>query len=167
MSWGDLPESEKLKSSLSKGVRFAYAWLYNFSLEMDVAKEMGAKKFVEGAPWFLRFFDIKNTNWESYGKSKEALDKWSRSFLIWAQQISGSFGQGEQLFRLKSLGNIQAQNNYQEDLSELVIDGLLKSPRERRRDCLDNFKNQLADQKRPPGAPVGVVGLAHSLFRII
>ncbi len=169
LDWEDLPESQYIKSKLAKGVRFACAWLFNFSLELDSAKQIGARKFATGAPWFLRFFDLKNPNWESHARAKEVLDKWTRGFLIWAQQISGSFDQGEQLFRLKSLGNIQAnqQNNYREDLSELINDGLIQSTAERRNDCLDNFKNQLTDQKMQLSQPTGLVGLAHNIFYII
>lgn len=171
LTWEDLPDRDTVKRLLSKGVRFAYAWYYNFALELTSAQEMGAKKFAKGAPWFRYFFSLKE---ESEGnlpilsaddqkKQADALEKWTKGFLIWAQQIAQSHRQGEQLFRLKTL-NLNAKNRSHADyLSDLIIDSP-KSSKEKDRDRLDTFKNDLADQGQKAK---GVSGLAHELFRLI
>jgi len=152
-------------------VRFAYAWYYNFALELTSAQKLGAKKFAKGAPWFRYFFSLKKESdgilptWsaEEQKKQAEVLEKWTKGFLIWAQQIAQSHRQGEQLFRLKTL-NLKTENRSPADhLSELVIDSP-KSSKEKDRDRLDTFKNELADQGKKDK---GVSGLAHELFNLI
>mgnify|MGYP002654325699 CR=1 FL=1 len=171
LTWQDIPDREIVKTRLAKGVRFAYAWYYNFALELTSAQKLGAKKFAKGAPWFRYFFSLKNENdgtlpslsEESQKKQAEVLEKWTKGFLLWAQQIAQSHRQGEQLFRLKTL-NLKTDNRSPADhLSELVIDSP-KSSKEKDRDRLDTFKNELADQGKKDK---GVSGLAHELFNLI
>jgi hypothetical protein len=169
--WQDLPNSKNVKRLLAKGVRFAYSWHYNFALELVSAQKLGAKKFAKGAPWFRFFFSLKqeeegglpSLSEEAQKKRAEILEKWARSFLIWAQQVASSHRQGEQLFRLKAFDLKIEDRSYGEDLSELIIDGA-KSPKEKARDRLDTVKNQLADQGKKGK---GVIGLAHELFRLL
>jgi hypothetical protein len=189
--WQDLPNSKNVKRLLAKGVRFAYSWHYNFALELVSAQKLGAKKFAKGAPWFRFFFSLKqeeegglpSLSEEAQKKRAEILEKWARSFLIWAQQVASSHRQGEQLFRLKAFDLKIAQSHrqgeqlfrlkafdlkiedrsYGEDLSELIIDSD-KSSKEKARDRLDTVKNQLADQGKKGK---GVIGLAHELFRLL
>ena len=149
-------------------MRFAYAWYYNFALELTSAQKLGVKKFAKGAPWFRYFFSLKNESdgtlpalsEESQKKQAEVLEKWTKGFLIWAKQIAQSHRQGEQLFRL----DLQIDNrSHRDDLSNLIID-TPKSAKEKDRDRLDTFKNELADQGKKDK---GVSGLAHELFRLI
>ncbi len=173
--WQDLPDSDLVKKRLSKGVRFAYSWYYNFAKELLVAQKLGAKKFAKGAPWFPSFFTLKKegeVNFpavaeDSQKKQAEVLEKWTKSFLIWAKQVAHSHRQGEQLFRLqevlKELESVTEKRPYGEYLSDLVIDGV-KSAKAKSRDRLDTYKNQLADQA-PSGK--GVFGLAHALFQLL
>jgi hypothetical protein len=171
LHWADLPEAEKVKTLLAKGVRFAYSWLYNFSLELESARQMGAGSFAKGAPWFLNFFKLKSggsllpsvTDEPEKDKGR-ILDQWARGFLTWAQQLASSNRRGEQLFRLKDLNTLQNHGGYGEDLSHLVIDGA-KSPQEQSSDRLDTFKNLLADQGKSPNG--GVFGLVHSLYGLL
>ncbi len=165
LTWGDLPGGDEVKQSLTKGVRFAYAWLYNVSKELEAARLLGAKKFAKGAPWFPRFFSLKSQDSEFplVGDEEQVtnarlLDNWSRSFLIWAQQVAKSNRQGEVLFQLNT------PQNYGEDLSNLVMDGP-RSQADQDGDRLDRFKNELADQI--PGVRKGVYGLAHALFNLM
>lgn len=171
LTWQDLPDREIVKKLLAKGVRFAYAWYYNFALELTSAQQMGVKKFAKGAPWFNLFFNLKNKSDETLPtlseevqkQQAEVLEKWTKGFLIWAQQIAQSHRQGEQLFRLQTF-NLQTENRSPADhLSELIIDNP-KSSQEKDRDRLDTFKNELADQGKKHK---GVSGLAHELFNLI
>jgi len=170
--WKDLPDSDKVKKLLSTGVRFAYSWYYNFSLELVAAQTLGAKKFASRASWFRFFFSLKKENdsgWPPVGdeeqkKQAETLTKWTKGFLIWAQQIAQSYPKGEQLFRLKEFNLESEDRNYGEDLSKLIIDFPEKSAKEKARDRLDTFKNKLADQGKKSK---GVIGLAHELFSLL
>lgn len=168
LTWQDLPDREIVKTLLAKGVRFAYAWYYNFALELTSAQKIGVKKFAKGAPWFRYFFSLKKESdgtlpalsEEAQKKQAEVLEKWTKGFLIWAKQIAQSHRQGEQLFRL----DLQIDNrSHRDDLSNLIID-TPKSAKEKDRDRLDTFKNELADQGKKDK---GVSGLAHELFRLI
>jgi hypothetical protein len=161
-----------VKKLLSTGVRFAYSWYYNFSLELVAAQTLGAKKFAIGAPWFRFFFSLKkedDSGWPPVGdeeqkKQAETLTKWTKGFLLWAQQIAQSHPKGEQLFRLKEFNLESEDRNYGEDLSKLIIDFPEKSAKEKARDRLDTFKNKLADQGKKSK---GVIGLAHELFSLL
>ncbi|UXE64169.1 MAG: hypothetical protein KA717_17660 [Woronichinia naegeliana WA131] len=172
LGWQDLPDSDKVKKLLSTGVRFAYSWYYNFSLELVAAQTLGAKKFAIGAPWFRFFFSLKkedDSGWPPVGdeeqkKQAETLTKWTKGFLLWAQQIAQSHPKGEQLFRLKEFNLESEDRNYGEDLSKLIIDFPEKSAKEKARDRLDTFKNKLADQGKKSK---GVIGLAHELFSLL
>ena len=173
--WQDLPDSDQVKKRLSKGVRFAYSWYYNFAQELVAAKKLGVKKFAKGAPWFPVFFTLNKEGEENFPslldetqvKQAEVLEKWTKIFLIWASQVAESHHKGEQLFRLQErLQKIESQTEnrpYREHLSDLIIDGV-KSAKDKSRDRLDTYKNQLADQGK---LGQGVVGLAHELFRLL
>ena len=173
--WQDLPNSDQIKKRLSKGVRFAYSWYYNFAPELIVAKKLGVKKFAKGAPWFPVFFTLNKEGEmnfpslldEAQVKQAEVLEKWTKIFLIWASQVAQSHRQGEQLFRLKEgLKQVESSTEkrpYGEHLSDLIIDGV-KSAKDKSRDRLDTYKNELADQGK---LGQGVFGLAHELFRLL
>ncbi len=170
LTWQDLPDREIVQPLLSKGVRFTYAWYYNFALELSSAQSIGVKKFAKGAPWFRYFFSLKKESDEilpalsesekDQTRQAETLTKWTKGFLIWAQQIAQSHRQGEQLFRLDFPND---NPDHRDDLSHLIIDNP-KSAKEKERDRLDTFKNQLADRGQKAK---GVLGLAHELFRLI
>lgn len=171
IGWGDIPDRAIVQPLLAKGVRFAYAWRYNFALELEAARSLGAKQFVKGAPWFAKYFSLTSNNPKLPSVSDEeqkrqngVLNDWTKSFLLWAQQIANSNRKGASLFQLSGLDTSQDLPSYQEDLSEVVIDGN-KSPADKRRDNIDTLKNQLADQGEPKA--VGVFGLAHSLFELL
>lgn len=171
--WKDLPNSQKVKEDLSKGVRLAYAWLYNFSMELDDAIKLGEKRYVKGAPWFRRYFSLRGgqddkpvVSSDDERDSNKKLTAWSSRFLSWAQQIAGSHKGGEQLFQLAKLNefNPDQPRSYHEHLHSLVLDQE-KSDDEIRADCLDTIKNRLADQGEK--RQFGVFGLAHALFKIL
>jgi hypothetical protein len=159
-----------MKQLLRKGVRFTYAWFYNFSLELDEARQVGSKIFAKGGPWLLNFFalnrrqdDLPQVDDPRQKNLDDILDDWSLSFLNWAQQVATSAGKSEQLFHLSDLGTVQLNRGYREHLAE-VIAGEARPPKEASLDCCDTLKNQLADVK---AAGSGVKGLVHSLFNLI
>jgi hypothetical protein len=169
--WTDLPDSEAAKNALSKGVRFAYAWFYNFSLELEAARKLGGKKFAKGAPWFQHFFAFKpgegdkplvDDNQEI--TKNDLLTAWSRKFLQWAQQVASAQGNGEQLFQLKHLEDLDQTPTYREHLHQLIIDRE-RSQEAQKGDRLDTIKNRLADQGKTYDH--GVFGLAHALFNLL
>lgn len=174
LNWDDLPSGSENRSPreyLGRGVRFAYAWFYNVSLELDAAKVAGSKHFAKGAPWFPRFFRLNSSGTTEKPSVKDeqetiraaALDDWAKAFLTWVKQLGKgtSTSQAEQLFKLKRLGEIQDKRGYEDSLAELIIDGPI-SPVDVRRDCIDRVKNQLADRMRY--SETGTFGLSHALF---
>ncbi|MFM1842255.1 MAG: hypothetical protein RLZZ490_991 [Cyanobacteriota bacterium] len=170
LHWTDLPDSEIVKQQLSKGVRFAYAWLYNFSLELESARKLGGKKFAKGAPWFRHFFALKRGEGDKPLVSddqevarNEALTLWCGKFLTWAQQMA-THNNGDQLFQLRDLTGLPRPSEYKEHLHHLVVDKE-RSQEDKKGDRLDAIKNQLADQGQTDDK--GVFGLAHALFDLL
>jgi len=171
LNWTDLPEAEKVKQQLSKGVRFAYAWLYNFSLELETARKLGGKKFAKGAPWFRHFFALKPGDGdkplvsdEQEVAHNEALTLWCGKFLIWAKQVAAVRADGNQLFQLRDLKGLPRPDEYKEHLHHLVVDKE-RSQEDKKGERLDTIKNQLADQGKTYDN--GVFGLAHALFDLL
>ncbi len=169
--WTDLPDSEIAKQALSKGVRFAYAWFYNFSLELQCAGKLGGKKFAKGAPWFQQFFALKAGDGDKplvddpqEIAKNDLLTAWARGFLQWAQQVSSAHVGGEQLFQLKNLEDLHQTPGYREYLHQLIVDRE-KSKEAQKGDRLDTIKNRLADQGKTYDN--GVFGLAHALFDLL
>jgi hypothetical protein len=169
--WTDLPDDEIAKLALSKGVRFAYAWFYNFSLELEAARKLGGKKFAKGAPWFQHFFALRAgeedkplvDNAQEVAKN-DLLTAWAKKFLQWAQQVSSAHVNGEQLFQLKHLDDLKQNPGYREHLHQLIIDKE-KSQAAQSGDRLDTIKNRLADEGK--SYDKGVFGLAHALFDLL
>ncbi|MBJ7901562.1 MAG: hypothetical protein GC158_16970 [Cyanobacteria bacterium RI_101] len=171
--WDDLPDSQQIKQDLGKGVKFAYAWFYNFSLELEEAVKLGGSRFVKGSPWFRNFFSLKNGQDEKPLVSADAekelnktLAVWSARFLRWAQQIAASHKGGDQFFQLASLNEFDPEKprSYHEHLHALVV-GQDTSPQTVYANSLDTIKNQLTDQR--PTGQLGVFGLAHALFDLL
>ena len=187
LTWQDLPDREIVKTLLAKGVRFAYAWYYNFALELDSAQKSRVNNSAKTASWLYCFFDVNDSDWSSLlfrplfspidnkyialpflsdtdqKYQAEILERWSKSFLIWVQQISQSHRSGEQLFHLKHLDLKSKKRIYMNDLSGLILDNN-KTPKEKNNDNLKTFKNKLVSQGRKGK---GVFGLAHQLFNLI
>lgn len=168
--WTDLPNGsngDSTRKLLGKGVRFAYSWLFNFSLELKDAREQGAKQFAKGAPWFLNFYapgrNKPAVTDEGERNREDVLDAWVESFLVWAKQIAASNYNREQiLFNLQGVQNINQKNRaYQEYLSRLIIDGSI-SESEARRDTISRLKNSIANQ--PKSQQAGTHSLVHALF---
>jgi hypothetical protein len=171
LDWGDIPDRERVQPLLAKGVRFAYAWRYNFGLELEVARSLGAKRFAKGAPWFDRFFSLNQRseplptiNDEAQKQQNALLNEWTKSFLIWAYQIANASRKGEQLFFFDGVNPSQEPPTYREDLSRLVLDGN-KSQSDRQQDCIDVVKNTLVDQGKTD--KTGLFGLVHRLFALL
>ena len=175
LTWDDLPESTMVKKALGKGSRFAYAWFYNFSLEIQAARTLGSRRFSKGAPWFKRFFALRGGSDEKPDVSAEdqvnrekALTAWCQKYLLWVSQVSTAARQGTQLFKLENVPELtQSPDNprpYHEHLAELVIDGAI-SNETRQRDRLDEYKNRIADHSQQDDP--GVFGLAHALFNVL
>jgi hypothetical protein len=171
--WTDLPNSQQVKRDLSKGVRFAYAWLYNFSMELDDAIRMGSSHFAKGAPWFGHYFSLREGKDEkpliADEKQKELnkdLTHWCSRFLLWSKQVAGSHRGGEQFFHISQLNDFNANQArpYHEHLHNLVIDKQM-SVADQKGDRLDTIKNELADQGET--GHFGVKGLAHALFDLL
>jgi hypothetical protein len=177
--WTDLPDAEMVKQQLSKGVRFAYAWLYNFSLELKTAqnKQFGGKKFAKGAPWFQHFFALKQGNVQKPLVSdtqeiqyNKYLTQWCHVFLQWAYQISNSNRQQSILFNLKDNKNqlleddLPVIDDYKDNLENLILH-YKENMEGKKADHLDTIKNQLAD--RGEIGQFGVFGLAHALFNLL
>jgi len=172
--WDDLPDADQTWKQLSQGVKFAYAWLYNFSLELQDAKTLGSCNFAKGAPWFHYYFSLRggkdgkpDVSSNSEVEHNKILTFWSYYFLVWIEQISTSHRGVGIWFRLPKLDattvskefNPDAPRQYHERLDELVID------ENRPLGCLDSIKNDLADQKL--SNQFGVIGLAHNLFQLL
>ncbi|MBE9241518.1 hypothetical protein [Synechocystis salina] len=169
--WTDLPDDEIAKLALSKGVRFAYAWFYNFSLELEAARKLGGKKFAKGAPWFQHFFALRAGEGDKplvedaqEMAKNDLLTAWARKFLQWAQQVSSAHVNGEQLFQLKHLDDLNQSPGYREHLHQLIIDKE-RSQAAQNGDRLDTIKNRLADEGK--SYDNGVFGLAHALFALL
>ncbi|QHV01504.1 hypothetical protein [Synechocystis sp. CACIAM 05] len=169
--WTDLPDDEIAKLALSRGVRFAYAWFYNFSLELEAARKLGGKKFAKGAPWFQHFFALRPGEGDKplvedpqEVAKNDLLTAWARKFLQWAQQVSSAHVNGEQLFQLKHLDDLNQSPGYREHLHQLIIDKE-KSQAAQSGDRLDTIKNRLADEGK--SYDKGVFGLAHALFDLL
>ncbi|MBJ7899215.1 MAG: hypothetical protein GC158_04640 [Cyanobacteria bacterium RI_101] len=172
LTWSDLPQGETVKTALAKGVRFAYAWRYNFSLELAEARRLGGKRFFKGAPWFRHFFAIgagssglPTVEGETQVQQAQLLDQWCGAFLNWCRQIAKANTQSEQFFHLQDLAD--SESEYREELEELapLILDLEQSEDRRRGDHLDNLKFQLDNQGRRYDP--GVSGLAHALFDLL
>ena len=172
LTWDDLPvgcDDRSSREYIGRAIRFTYSWLFNFSLELNAAKEIGGRRFAKGAPWFPRFYRLStsaSSEKPSIKDEKEqamlrTLDEWAKAFLTWAQQISSSHSQGEQLFQLKRLQMTLDNRGYEEKMSSLIINGPI-SQVEARGDCVDRIKNKLADKKSH--ADSGIHGLVHSLY---
>ncbi|QFZ92221.2 hypothetical protein [Synechococcus elongatus] len=168
--WTDLPggsSSDSARKLLGKGVRFAYSWLFNFSLELKDAREQGAKQFAKGAPWFLNFYapgrNKPAVTDESQRSKEDTLDAWTESLLSWAQQIAASNHNQEQiLFNLQGIqNNNQKSRSYQEYLGRLIIDGSI-SESELRRDTIARLKEAIANQNNSQQS--GTHSLVHALF---
>lgn len=152
-------------------MRFAYAWFYNFSLELEAARKLGGKKFAKGAPWFQHFFALRAgeedkplvDNAQEVAKN-DLLTAWAKKFLQWAQQVSSAHVNGEQLFQLKHLDDLKQNPGYREHLHQLIIDKE-KSQAAQSGDRLDTIKNRLADEGK--SYDKGVFGLAHALFDLL
>jgi hypothetical protein len=171
--WDDLPNSQQIKQDLGKGVKFSYAWFYNFSLELEEAVKMNGSRFAKGAPWFPNFFSVKNGQDEKpvvSAVAEQELNKslaiWSSRFLRWIQQIAASHKGGDQLFQLTSLNEFDTETlrSYHEHLHTLVI-GDDSSPQSMYTNSLDTIKNKLADQGKT--GQLGVFGLAHALYVLL
>jgi hypothetical protein len=171
LDWGDVPERDRVQPLLAKGVRFAYAWRYNFALELESARSLGARRFAKGAPWFSRFFSpspsseaLPAATDETQKQQNEILNEWVKSFSIWAYQIAGASCRGEQLFQFDGVNPNQEPPDYRENLGDLILDGG-KSPGNRQLDCVDAVKNALADREKPN--KTGLFGLVHALFSLL
>jgi hypothetical protein len=171
--WTDLPNGQNVKRDLSKGVRFAYAWLYNLSMELDDAVTMGDKPFAQGAPWFRHYFSLKGgqdekplVSAEDQKELNQVLITWCSRFLLWSKQVAGSHRGGEHFFRLAQLNELDPNRtrSYHEHLHALVIDQDV-SVEAQKGDRLDTFKNRLADQGET--GQFGIFGLAHALFTLL
>jgi hypothetical protein len=172
LTWSDLPQGETVKLSLAKGVRFAYAWRYNFSLELAEARRLGGKRFFKGAPWFRHFFtisagarDLPAVEADAQTQQAQLLDQWCGAFLTWCRQIATANTQAEQFFHLQDLTDLRGPGTeYREELAPLVLE-LTQGEDQRRGDRLDNLKFQLDNRGRDYDP--GVSGLAHALFDLL
>jgi hypothetical protein len=171
--WDDLPNSQQIKQTLGKGVKFTFAWFYNFSLELEEAVKLGGSRFAKGAPWFTKFFSLKNGQDEkplvssvAEQELNKALAIWSSRYLRWIQQIAASHKGGDQLFQLTNLNEFDPETprSYHEHLHSLLI-GDDTSPESVYSNSLDTVKNQLADEAQ--NGQLGVYGLAHALFALL
>lgn len=180
LSWDDLPEFDGLnvRQNLKKAARFAHSWLNNFSLELAKATQSDPKFFALGAPWFPVFFSLK-----SHIKNQDAssshdhvsiadprqtnlialMDNWSESFLNWLNQLATSHHQ-KALFSFVGVSLNTKNRIYGEKLGSLVISQPLSSVGDKQ-DCVDYFKNRLADLDHPQ--EYGVLGLVHHLFLLM
>ena len=174
--WSDLPPGVTSKSCVEyfqKAVLLSSSWYFNFSLELDSAIALGARKFCKGAPWFIRFYSLSKsgnssrpsiTN-KSQIEQAKILTMWSLEFLIWASQISLSGGNGEELFGLSKL-NLKSEINSNESRKYLnSLDGLIRDmvlPSKVNHFTIDALKNNLADLNIIN--KVGTQGLAHAIF---
>lgn len=181
LSWDDLPEFEGLnvRQKIKTAAWVAYSWLTNFSLELTQAAKENLKSFAIGAPWFPVFFSLKSQrkNPEAQQSSTSPLitdddqlallklmDEWSESFLNWINQISASHLQRKVLFNLTGVSWNSKKRTYGEKLGSLILDGRTSTV-DRKQDCIDYFKNRLADLDRP--RHYGVFGLVHYLFSLM
>lgn len=172
LSWQDLPDTELVKPRLAKGVRFAYAWRYNFSLELRTACNLGAKKFARGAPWFSHFFALQEDGGPTPAvaapdqiQKAQLLDQWAHRFLSWSQQLASSNPRSQQFFNLQDLTDLDSDSpKYREELHSLLLD-VEQSHSQRRNDRLDTIKAQLGDRGHAYGK--GVQGLAQALFDLL
>ncbi|WP_255020251.1 hypothetical protein [Cyanobium sp. WKJ7-Wakatipu] len=178
LRWEDIPNGHSGIPSvthLKRAALFSYSWYHNFSLEIEAAEKVTPKKFVKGAPWFLKFFRLGNSTSSSKPSVKDSdqqeasalLAQWSAEFLVWCGEVGRSGDNQPELFRSENLPadskpeNIESRD-YKEILNDLLLDIPLTSAEKRR--GIDWFKNKLYDIPSPP--QYGTEGLAHCLFNL-
>lgn len=165
-SWGDLPNTQETKSLLANAARFAHAWKYNFSPELDQARKIGYQRFIKGAPWFARYYGYERQGlMQLFGGSskprladtqeqacKEQLDEWANLFTNWLSQI---MIHGENKLQLLRVG----QNT---SLSQVIVNSNLDEA-QLRLDDYHHLRNRLEEAKNPEE---GTQGLAHTLYTL-
>jgi hypothetical protein len=174
--WSDLPPGIASKNCLDyfkRAIFLSSSWYFNFSLELDSAITLGARKFCKGAPWFIRFYSLSNSGNSTRPSitsqheitQTNLLTMWSREFLIWASQISLSGGNGEELFGLAKL-ELESENDSNQSRSYLnSLNGLIRDTEpisKVKNITVDTLKNNLADLNIIN--QTGTQGLAHAIF---
>ena len=175
ISWNDIPDHEIVGEGLSRGARFAVAWLNNFSLELDAAQKLSMGSFLSGAPWARQFFQPSGKATGTQGgrpsirsteelNLKSAIDAYVETLLQWLNQFSSNTGSGfnQELFTQSLL---QRNPNYDNALDR-VVKGSARPTREERQDMVEDIKVQM-DKLTPEDIPHnGVAGLADTLWTL-
>ncbi|MGB5136822.1 MAG: hypothetical protein WBN89_16815 [Prochlorococcaceae cyanobacterium] len=175
ISWNDIPDNKAVGQGLSRGARFAVAWLNNFSLELDAAQKLSMPAFLSGAPWARQFFQPTGKVSGTQGgrpsirsteelNLKSAIDAYSETLLQWLNQFSSNTGEGfnQELFTPSLL---QRNPSYENALSR-VVRGSARPTKEERQDMAEDIKVRM-DKLSPEEIPHnGVAGLADTLWSL-
>lgn len=173
--WDDFPpgvNQASFKDRISTAVRFAYAWKYNISLELNEAL-IDPLRFSRGAPWFHRLFrtvlndESPEIVFKAEHEASKELTKWCDSFLLWASQIGESTAEDndDKLINLNQEYFSKSNGRYAKDILSIVKDEGEVNSHVRRSRKLHSIKDKLADIKVDTNELGGIRLLAHSLLR--
>jgi hypothetical protein len=175
ISWNDIPDNEAVGEALARGTRFAVAWLNNFSLELDAAKQVSIYTFLSGAPWARHFFQPTRKATEIKGgrssirssnelRIKAAIDAYTECLLQWLHEFSSNTGSGisQELFTPSLL---KRNFNYDHALG-MVVRGSARPRRDERHDTIEAIKLRMDELRTHQIHHNGVAGLAETLWSL-
>lgn len=175
ITWSDIPDNETVGEGLSRGARFAVAWLNNFSLELDEAQKpsLSMAAFLSGAPWARQFFQPSGKASGTQGgrpsirspeelNLKTAIDAYCETLLQWMNQLSSNIGDGfrQELF---SPTLLKRNASYENALSQ-VVRGSARPTKEDRQDMAEDIKVRMDELPHEKISHNGVAGLADTLW---
>ena len=84
--WTDLPDGEKVRSSIGQLARFAFTYLSVYHPALTQIAEHG--RDVYRAPWYVHFFERRDIQYAS--DSLDCVEKYCSDFLRWLANIQGN-----------------------------------------------------------------------------
>ncbi len=172
--WKDLPDGKILAQELVNATRFAYCWLGNIVPELETAKKMGVGKFLDGAPWFGKFYKIpkvlgtKNPDFPELSEANQQqaitiISDWCKDFFRWLSDIHKCDGENISLLKYQLFSQLDGRLQG-EHLADLMV-GDDRSKDIKDQDTIDNLKKKLEQNQNTLNAPnQGTAGLAKALY---
>jgi hypothetical protein len=178
LMWTDLPESAIVKAHFANATRFAYAWLFNLSIDLQEAKQQGVAQFQKMAPWFDRFFrpslgainrlwSQKNEDLPDFTDPQQQneiamVSAWCKDYLSWLSELHDCEGETIELFLSREFRNLDRPTRI-DDLSALIVQDSRDRTRQSQ-DRISDLKIQLLNHRSD--ANVGTVGLAKAFYQL-